>query len=107
MLFAAVDDAPHAFLDRAVLHVDPVDRGEALGALHRAIDQVVVLPVRLGAEGRLVDMQRPITEPALEAILVVERLVGAAVGPVVDHRGLVVDRNPDVPGIGEKAALGR
>src|SRR3984893_9947716 len=30
MLFAAVDDAPHAFLDRAILDVDPVDPGQAL-----------------------------------------------------------------------------
>src|SRR5271167_2850564 len=78
MLLAAVDDAPHALLDCAILHVDPVDPGEALGPLHLAIDQIVILPVRLGTEGRLIDMQRSVAETAIEAVLVVERFVGPA-----------------------------
>jgi len=98
---------PHALLDRSVLHVDPVDAGEAFGPLHLAINQVIVLSVGFRAEGRLIDMQRPVAEPAFEAVLVVEWFVGPAIGPVVDLRRLVIDRDPNVSGIGWKPALGR
>src|SRR5215472_1523963 len=106
MLFAAVDDPSHAFLDCAVLHVDPIDPSKALGPLHLAIDQIVVLAVGLGTEGRLIDVKRPIAEPALKPVLFIQGLVGAGVCPVVDHRVLVVDRHPDMPCIGGVTALG-
>src|SRR5436190_18500206 len=38
----AVDDRPYAFLQRAVLLVDAVDPGVALGALHFAVEPVIV-----------------------------------------------------------------
>ena len=105
MFLAAVDDAAHRFLDRSVLHVDAVDPGKALGPLHRAVDQVVVAAVGLGAERRLVDMHWPVADAAFEAVLVGQRLAGNAIGPVVDHRVFVIDRDPDMPGIDRIAAL--
>ncbi len=97
MLLAAVDYGAHAFLDSAVLGVDPVDPGERLVFLHLAIQEVVVPPVGLRAEGRLVDVGRTVSGAALHPILVIERRVGRAVVPVVDHRGAVIHRDPDVP----------
>src|SRR5690349_12039870 len=43
MFFGAVLDGPHAFLDRSVLHCDPVDPGRRVPvALRFAIEQVIV-----------------------------------------------------------------
>src|SRR5216683_2883763 len=91
VLARAVDDGPHALLDRAVLGIDAVDTGEGLGLLHAAIQQVVVLPVALRAEGALVDVERAVAEAALEAVLVGQELRRALL-PVVDHGGLVIHR---------------
>src|SRR5215467_10443336 len=54
VLAAPIHDGAHALLHRAVLHVDAVDAREGLGALDATIEEVVVLAVALGAEGRLV-----------------------------------------------------
>src|SRR5688572_26327158 len=97
MLEAPIHDRAHALLHRAVLDVHAVDAGEALGALHTAIQEVVVRAVLARAEGRLIDVERTVAEAALEAILVRQRLRGAVL-PVVDHRGLVIHRYPDVAG---------
>jgi hypothetical protein len=67
VLAAAVDDGPHTLLDGAVLGVDAVDAGEALRLLDLAVEQVVVLPVALRAERRLIDVERAIAEAALGA----------------------------------------
>src|SRR5712692_4764851 len=95
VLAGAVYSAPHAFLHRAVLGIDAVDPREGLGLLHAAIQQVVVLAIPLGAEGRLVDVHGAVSKAALEAILVGQRLRRALL-PVVDHGGLVIHGDPDV-----------
>src|SRR5262245_43416612 len=105
VLAAPIDDAPHALLDGAVLRVDPLDAREALGLLHLAIEQVIVPAVALAPEGGLIDVERPVTQAPLEPVLVVERLVAERVLPVVDHRVLVVDRDPGVSSHESKAAL--
>src|SRR6266851_4896389 len=105
VLARAVDDGPHALLDRAVLGIDAVDAGEGLGLLHAAIQQVVVLAVALRAEGALVDVEGAVAQPALEAVLVGQR-VGRALLPVVDHGGVVVHRDPDVAGRSGEAPRG-
>src|SRR5713226_1003062 len=105
MLACAVDGGAHALLDRAVLDVDAVDAGEGLGLLYAAIQQVVVLPVALRAEGGLIDVERAVAEPALEPVLVGQGL-GRALLPVVDHGGLVIHRDPDVAGRAGVAAGG-
>src|SRR5712692_4573967 len=106
VLAGAVDGAPHALLHRPVLGIDPVDPREGLGLLHAAIQQVVVLAIPLGAEGRLVDVHGAVSEAALEAVLVGQR-IGRALLPVVDHGGLVIHGHPDVAGRPGEAALAR
>ena len=43
--------------------------GEALGLLDLAVEQVVVPAVADGAERRRIDVERPVTEPALQPVL--------------------------------------
>src|SRR6185503_16334359 len=66
MLLRAVDDPAHAFLQGPVLLVDAVDAGVALGALHLAVEPVIVRPVLQRAEGLGIDMQRSVAEAAFE-----------------------------------------
>src|SRR5262249_50212804 len=95
VLAASIDDGAHAFLHRAVLHVDAVDTGEGLRPLHATIQQVVVLAVALGAECRLVHVHGAIAESRFQAVLIGQRRRDAVV-PVVDHGGAVHHRPPDV-----------
>ena len=106
MLLRAIDDRPHAFLQRAVLRVDAVDAGKTLGALHRTIQPVVVRPVGLGPECCLIDMDRPVAEAALQPVFGIHRLVGGAERPVVDHGRFVIHRHPAMPGVHRQAAFG-
>jgi hypothetical protein len=48
MLLRAVDDAPMLSCKARSCEVDAVDPGIALGALHLAVDAVIVRPVLLG-----------------------------------------------------------
>src|SRR5262249_45705524 len=97
VLLGAIDDRPHAFLQRAVLDGDPLDAAVAVTALLRgAIHQVVVVLVG----------ERPIRSRhvlAVHALAVQHRLalgggdvaggmVVVAPGPAV----FVVDRTPEV-----------
>src|SRR6266850_6072586 len=84
MLAGAIDDAAHALLDGPVLGIDTVDPREGLRLLHAAILEIVVLAIALGAEGRLIDVRRAVSQTALETILVRQRLRRALL-PVVDH----------------------
>src|SRR5207245_5493792 len=70
MLARAIDDRPHALLDRAVLHVDALDPREALGLLHLAVEHVVVALVANRAERALVHVEWPVSEAALEPVVV-------------------------------------
>src|SRR5439155_14618111 len=106
MLAGAVDDAAHTFLDGAVLGIDAIDPREGLRLLHAAIEQVVVLAIALGAEGRLVDVHRAVAQSALQTVFVGQR-VGRAVLPVVDHGRLVIHGHPDVSRRAGEAAAGR
>ena len=71
MLFGAVHHGPHAFLHGPVLRVNALNTGEILGLLHLPIQQVVVAPVPLGAEGRLVHLERAIAQTAFEPVCLV------------------------------------
>ena len=73
------------FLQRPVLLVDAVDAGVALGALHLAVEAVIVRPVLLRAERRLVDEIRAVADAALAPVFLGQRRVGRRVHPVVDH----------------------
>jgi hypothetical protein len=101
MLMTAIADRPHALLDRAVLHVDAVDASEGLGLLRRAVDEIGIVAVGLRTKCRLVDMLGAVADRALEAVLVAERRRFARVYPIVDHRRLVIDRDPRVPRIAQ------
>ena len=90
---------PHGFLQGAVLLVDPVDPGVALGALHLAVEAVIVRPVLERAERLLVDEVGAVADAALRPVLLGQRLVARRVHPVVDHDVVVIHRHPDVPGI--------
>src|SRR5690349_20097363 len=68
MLLRAIDDRAHGFLQGAVLLVDAVDAGIALGALHLAVEAVIVGAVLLRAEGLLVDKIGAIADAALGAV---------------------------------------
>src|SRR5205085_3216731 len=65
----AVDDRPHAFLQRAVLLVDAVDPGVALGALHFAVEPVIVRPVLFRTERLLIDKIGPVADAVFPPIL--------------------------------------
>ena len=64
---------PHAFLQRAVLLVDAVDAGVALGALHLAVEAVIVRPVLLRAERLLVDEIRAVADAVLAPVFLGQR----------------------------------
>src|SRR5262249_25934469 len=98
VLLRAVDDAAHALLGGAVLDVAAVDAAERFGLLGLPVEQVVVRAVLPRAERGLVDVVGAVAGADLETLLVGHRRVGEAVHPVVDHRVLVVHRDPDVPG---------
>src|SRR5258708_16377196 len=105
MLAAAIDDPAYAFLQGTVLLVDAVDGGVALGLLYLAVETVVVRPVLERTEGFRVDVQRTVAEAAFEPVFRGQRRIGGAVDPVVDHAVMVIDRNPDMAGVGRQSAF--
>src|SRR5262249_36984244 len=94
MLFRAVDDRPHAFLNGSVLGIDSVDSCEGLGPLHVAVDHPVIRTVVDGLESVLVVNVDPVGVAALDLIL--NRLLSVGREEVPDHAAVVVDGHPVV-----------
>src|SRR6266545_7096942 len=97
VLLGAIDDWPHAFLQRSILHGDACDAAISLAALlRRAVHQVVVVlvgerPIGAGLTGRM-DAFALLHRLALGAREIARRMIVVAPSPAV----VVVDRNPEV-----------
>src|SRR5438093_8755288 len=91
MLERTVDDWSHRLLHGSVLRVDPYDSGERLVLLHEAILHPVVVLVSVGSKGFLIHRERTV---GLVVVLIRAQRCSHAVGPVEDHRIVIVDWDP-------------
>src|SRR5579862_1913810 len=110
VLLRAIGDRTHAFLQGDVLRVDAFDAGEARRLLRGAIDEIVIREIGLEAEGpgNVVVLAATIERLGLLDITGIERAIGiVAVGPVIDERRLVIDRDPDMAIDARNAAVRR
>src|SRR5260370_29049723 len=105
MLAAAIDDPAQALLQGTVLLVDAVDAGVALGLLRLAVETVVVRRVLERTEGFLIDMQRAVAEAVFEPVLLGQWRIGGGVDPIVDHAVMIIDRHPNMAGIGRQSGF--
>src|SRR5262249_41042920 len=96
VLARAVDDGPHALLDRVVLSVHAVDAAEGLALLDIAIDAPVIGSVADLTEARQL-LASLVGRLACSPFALGKWLTIPPIGPVPDHLILVVHWHPKVP----------